>query len=251
MRMVSALGIVVVLASAVHAAVWTTVYRFDEATPLAAVDANQPTVYRDIMVGTHLVLVVGSNSDEPWTGALFVPGDDVPYGELDARGYVPPWQNYEGSCLEAAGRGALVWNYRGMGAGFQLSTADSFGVPGLDPVAGDWFILDYYARAVGSCCVTLYSYLNDSINLTETLSFEHVMSRDFDDDKIVDFEDLALLSAQWRTTLDVDSNSPNAKLDLNSDQQIDTQDLALFIEYWLEQTDSVEPATDPNDPTLG
>jgi hypothetical protein len=245
-----AAGIAVVLGSVVHAAVWTTPYRFDEITPLAAVDANQPTVYRDIMVGTHLVLIVSSDSDGPWTGALYTSWEDASCGALTGRGYVPVWQNYDGSCLKAAGWGALVWDYQGMGAGFELSTADKFSVPSLDPFAGDWFIFDYHARAVGSCRVTLYSGAVGQRTLTETLSFTHVVSRDFDDDKTVDFEDLALLTLRWRTTVDSDPNSPSTRLDLNSDQQIGAQDLALFSEYWLEQIDSVEPTVDPNELAL-
>lgn len=250
MRMFLTMGVVVVLTSAVHAAVWTTVYRSDGVTPLAAVDPNQPTVYRDIMAGTHLVLIVSSDRDEAWTGTLFISGDDAPYGVLNARGYVPTWQNYQGSCLEAAGWGALVWDYLGMGAGFELSTADNFGVPDLDPSAGDWFVFDYHARAIGSCGVMLYSGGPGERTLAETLVFTHTMPRDFDDDKIVDFEDLALLSSQWHAAVDSDPNSLNARLDLNSDLQINTQDLALFSEYWLEQTDSIEPVADANEPPL-
>lgn len=247
MRMFFAAGIAVVLGSAVHAAVWTTAYQFDEVTPLAAVDANQPTVYRDIMVGTHLVLIVSSDSDEPWMGALYTPGDDASYGVLTARGYSPVWDSYKESCLEAAGRGAWVWDYPGVGVGFELSTADKFGVPGLDPFAGDWFIFDYHARAAGSCNIMLYSYLDESKIAADTLCFTHVASRDFDADKVVDFEDLALLSSRWRTAIGSDPNDPDARLDLNSDQQIDAEDLALLTEYWLEQTDSIEHSADPNE----
>lgn len=250
MRMFFAAGIAVVLGSAVHAAVWTTAYRFDEVTPLAAVDANQPTVYRDIMVGTHLVLIVSSDSDEPWTGALYISWEDASCGVLMGRGYSPAWGSYGESCLDAAGRGAMVGVYAGAGAGFELSTAESFGVPGWDPLAGEWFILDYHAQAVGSCHVILYSGAVGQRTLVETLSFTHVMSRDFDDDRVVGFEDFALLASRWRTTVDSDPNSPSTRLDLNSDQQIGAQDLALFSEYWLDQIDSTELAPDPNEAAL-
>ncbi len=250
MRAFRTIGLVVVLASVAHAAVWTTVYRYDEITPLGIVDPNQTAVYRDVMVGTHLVLIVSSDSDRFWAGTLYTSWDDAAYGVLSARGYGPVWKNYEESCLDAAGRGALVQEYPGMGAGFSLSTGDNFGVPGWDPLAGDWFVLDYYAQSRGSCDVMLYSGIASSQVLVETLSFTHVASRDFNGDHIVDFKDLAILSSRWRTTTDSDPNGPNAKLDLNSDQRIDSQDLAFFSEYWLERTDFVESAADPNEPPL-
>jgi len=60
------LCLAIALAPAALAKVWTTVYGCDGVTPLEAVDPNHPTVYRDIMVGTRLVLVVSSDQDEYW-----------------------------------------------------------------------------------------------------------------------------------------------------------------------------------------
>ena len=103
MRRLAVLCLAVALAPAAWAKVWTTVYRCDGVTPLAAVDPNHPTVYRDIMVGTKLVLVVSSDQDGYWRGSLLLSQEEAQYGELSGRGYVKIPSNYEDSCLASAG----------------------------------------------------------------------------------------------------------------------------------------------------
>ncbi len=250
MRLFSGLVAIAIFTAPAQARVWTSVYRHDEVTPLAAVDANRTTVYRNIMVGTRLVFVISSDSDRSWSGCLVSSWEDSNCGVLNARGEPDDWNPYPGSCFDAAGRSALIDRYGGMGVGYALWSGDNFGVPAWDPVAGAWFILDYQARKAGPCDVVLYSHVDGARVPVETLSFAHVLSRDFNNDNRVNFEDLAMLLSQQGAISDSDPNSPGAGLDLNSDQQIDAQDLALFSEYWLEQTDSVEAATDPNDSAM-
>jgi hypothetical protein len=244
MRTLFVLTAVVILAPLAMARVWTSVYRCDEATPLAPVDANHPTVYRDIMVGTHLVIVVSSDAVEAWSGALRFSWDDANDATLGARGFDPESWNYEGSCLEAAGSKATVWeSMTSAGLGFEYNNHAA------DATPGNWFVFDYRADQVGLVDLNVYHLTdsNDSYDVPiETLSFTHVASRDFAADGIVNFDDLALLARGWRSPVAPDANNPAARLDLDADGRTGIGDLALFAEYWLERTDCNEPATDPN-----
>ncbi len=156
-----------------------------------------------------------------------------------------------GSYLNAAGRFAEVTGGDRESL-YYLWTSDNFGVPGWDPVAGDWFIFDYEAQKAGSCDVVLCSYKEVGYEKfvetpVETLSFTHVPSRDFNNDDVVNMKDYAMLSSRWGTASDSDPNKPDTEFDLNSDQQIDALDLVLFNEYWLEQTDCIGSIPDQND----
>ncbi len=251
MRMVFALAVIVGVAPLRAANVWTTVYRCDEMTPLPAVDPNRPGVYADIMVGTRLVIVVSSDTGSYWWGHLRLSWDDADYAALRGRGpTILPDADvlaYIDSCLEAAGEWASAWDFSGQ-AGIGLEFLTSAYAP---VVPGDWFICDYMAEQVGPCDVGLYDLSVSFDALIETLSFTHVPSRDFNDDTIVNFEDLALLAEHWRAAGDYDRNSPEAVFDLNSDRRVDTGDLSLFCEYWLERTYCNDVAADPNNSSSG
>ncbi len=243
MREFFALAAIVVIAPLAAAKVRTAVYRCDETTPLALVDPNRPGVYRDIMVGTRLVIVVSSDTGGQWQGQLWLSWDDAEFATLSARGptiipgtFVP---NYKGSCLEAAGEQPGVWAFEDTaGTGFDFMATYDPGIPGFRAaVPGEWFIFDYRAERVGSCDVGLYGLFVSPDTPIEMLSFTHVPSRDFDGDTIVNFEDFALFAGRWRATIDEDPNSPAAVFDLNSDSRVDTDDLALFSEYCLERID--------------
>lgn len=257
MRMVFALAVIVGVAPLVAANVWTTVYRCDEMTPLAAVDPNHPGIYRDIMVGTRLVIVVSSDTGGYWLGHLRFSWDNAEYAKLGGKGLtvVPEVDipDYRNSCLEAAGEGAKVYDFSGPeGIGLEFFAPYDYGDPNYRPaVPGDWFICDYQAERVGSCDVELYDLFVSPDTPIELLSFTHVPSRDFDGDTIVNFEDLALLAGRWRATVDPDPNSPEAVYDLNSDSRVDADDLALFSEYWLERTDCNDAVEDPNNSLSG
>jgi hypothetical protein len=238
------LAIIALLVPAAGAKVWTTVYRCDEVTPLAAVDPNHPTVYRDIMVGTRLAIVISSDAKGPWSGNLVSTWDDWVYGELAARGYNPATRNYDSSCLPAAGKNPFTLvSQDSTKVGFHFGSRVG-GVP------GDWFILDYKAKQAGLCNLSLWTIANPKV-LLGTLSFQHVPSRDFNGDTVVDFRDFSLLTSHWNATVALDPNSPGRAFDLDSDARIGMGDLALFSEYWLERTDCTKPADDPNDPLAG
>jgi hypothetical protein len=255
MKKLLALVAVVSCAPIAGAKVWTAVYRCDEVTPLPAVDPNLPDLYPDIMVGTRLVLVV--RSDAPgispnrllWWGRLSISQDERLRGTLSGRGYNAAWRSYEGSCLPAAGfpPGAVV-NYRESNteAGFNLGVS-------FASVAGDWFVFDYRAEQVGTCHVVLYE--NDPVVgpsvPTQVLSFAHVPARDFNADTVVDSRDFSLLAAHWGATASPDPNDPATAFDLDGDGTVALGDIAYFSEYWLQRTDCLPPAEDPNGPAPG
>jgi len=253
MKRLIVLAAILVFPLTTLAKVWTTVYRCDGLTPLEVIDPNRPILYRDIMVGTRLVLVI--SSDAPgyytlsggghalWNGILQIPWADWERGQgtLSGRGYNEQWLSYQGSCLPAAGRPPVVsawYRVKPAGVGFEFDV-DRFSV------AGNWFVIDYHAKRVGACHVEFYDHVSSLLVPAETISFNHVPSRDFNGDTTVDFRDLALLAAHWGSTVPADANSPGIGCDLNADGHIDMADLSLFSEYWLEPTDCGGPAADP------
>lgn len=244
MRKLFVLVIVTLFAPVALAKVWTTVYRCDGVTPLPAADPNHPTVYRDIMVGTRLVIVISSDKGESWWGDLLVSADRAVYGALSGRGYTRTsvgLLNYRDSCLESAGTtgtAALAYDYVDyLWVGLEFNTNFTPTMSGHPAVPGAWFVCDYRAGRVGACDVGLYD-LSVSFDVPiETLSFTHVPSRDFNGDTVVNFQDLALLASHWSSK--ADPNSPDAGFDLNSDGHVDLGDLAFFSEYWLERADCI------------
>jgi hypothetical protein len=254
------------LTSTALAVVSVQVYRADEQTPLEWVDPNIPDVYRDIMVGTRLTLFVVSDAPASiWSGGLWVSWDDWNRGTIAGRGYNEEDINFDGSVLPASGRITHILDSpteNGMDFTMSIDTA----------MAGEWFVLDYHAEALGTCNVGLYSvqpgdelphdfnYLFDKPPLGDNtwiqgLSFNHVPSRDHNEDSRVDFADFAIWATRWNEPALADPNmappsDPNMAppSDPNEHGAIDARDLALFCTYWLERTDVNEPATKPNVP---
>lgn len=267
MKKLLVLALAAALTPLAAAKVWVTVYQYDGKTPLAAVDANQPDVYREIMVGTRLTLVISSDAADKWGGNLKLSWDDALYGRLSGRGLTPPApgsptkiSTYKGSCLDAAGTKATVMDladayWLGLNFGNDTSAYQPNG--GHVAYPGDWFVVDYYAEQVGDCSVEFHGHdlpshaadrnavpIIGPEQLLQTLSFQHVPSRDFNGDTVVDFQDFARFAAHWRSVPD-----PNvgAAFDLNTDGRVDGLDLAFFSEYGLERTDCNEPP--PNSDT--
>ena len=243
-----------VLASSVLGGISARVYHADEATPLPWVDPNIPDVYREIMVGTRLTLFVSSDTPRKfWGGGLWMSWEDWDKGTLAGRDYNDETVNLEGSILEAAGEDAFIMDLPstpGMRFGLGIASANP----------GEWFILDYHAQTLGTCTMGLYSLEGGEVdpatgNLTQLpeqvwlqeLAFNHVPSRDYNDDKIVNFADFALWAGQWQGAIPADPNA-TASADLNGDETVDIMDLPLFYDYWLERTDIAERAPEPNLP---
>ncbi|MGA2172554.1 MAG: hypothetical protein ABSG82_06010 [Sedimentisphaerales bacterium] len=203
----------------------------DGNTPLELVDPCVPWVYRDIMVGTHLTIIVDSNKSGKWGyGELSIWGTDRDYGVLAGRDCNEETLECPGSVLPAAGDEANV---------FEFEESDACGISfwiNDGAVAGDWFIVDYNASKIGNCQVDFYDL---DVNMTGPLcsmSFTHVPSRDFNKDHIVNFADFAVVGLYWGMTNCMDPNRCG-KVDFDGDKIIDINDLRLFSEYWLERTD--------------
>jgi hypothetical protein len=221
--------------SMVAAEISTTVYLPDGNTPLELVDPGIPHVYRNIMVGTKLMIVVSSDVNKCWKqgfdegGSLVIEEEYWPYGVLSARGPLIG-SDWSGSHLPAAGIEAVVWDWEESGIdGFDLYT----GSTGIK--AGDWFIIDYNATNIGNCNVGFYDHRISWDIPVYYLAFSHVRTRDFNNDNIVDFRDYAILASYWLTT---NCTNPNwcEGVDLNIDGSVDFDDLMLFCEFWLERT---------------
>lgn len=254
------------LVSASWAGVSLQVYRADERTPLAWTDPNEPDHYQDIMVGTRLTFVIGSDTPiEWWAGGLWISWDDWAAGTVAGRGYDPETRKYEGSILPSDVEAYIHHSQSSDGNVFSMDIMDF----DFEPIAGQWFVLDYVARRVGTCTIGLYSSepaiatYGDlwSIPSGDTpfdnywiqgLSFHHVRSRDYDGDAVVNFVDFALWAEQWQQAIAPEDPNAVPPGDLNADAFVDTADLTLFCEYWLERTDVAahdDPnALDPNTP---
>jgi hypothetical protein len=205
----------------------TRVYFRDSNTPLDLADPNVPWVYRDIMTGTHLKIIVDSNANGDWSGGLLIPAAEVSvYGDLYGYGSYP---DYQDSILPNAGEESTV----------DRSDDDIVGgfflYAGLEAIPGDWFIIDYNALSAGTCHVGLYDDNWSYEDPFYTMSFTQVPSRDFNGDHIVNFADFSLMGLYWGVTNCSDPNGCG-KADFYSDETINFDDLALFVDFWLERT---------------
>ena len=237
MKSYVAMALVVFFSSPILAALTTDVYLSDGNTPLALRDPNVPHVYRDIMVGTKLSVIISSDSRRTAAGTISMSWDDWTKGKLAARDFNDLFDNWDGSCLEAAGRNAGV-----------IDIPDSsrmayyfFSGPPLVRT-GQWFVWDYRAKAVGTNQVIVTDMTSIANPIVTTLTFNHMLSRDFNRDAIVNFKDFALFANHWRRGGVFDCNGVPCEFDLNADGYPDTADLTLLGAYWLRRTDANEPA---------
>jgi len=224
--------LLLVAAPAAHAEVFTRVCLADGNTPLKLADPCIPFVYRPIMVGTHLTIIIDSNATDYGNGALTIWDANQNYGRLFIR-------DFNGSIFPAAGEMATVWEFLGTQTvdevdhdtnGFQFSGGDN------DATPGDWFIVDYNAISLGTCPVLFFDFMvEDWEHPLYQLSFTHVRTRDFNDDGIVSFEDFAVLGSNWHRT---DCSEPEncSGTDLDTDGDVDYIDLKSFADFWLERT---------------
>jgi len=262
-RALLSLILAVMLASVALGAVSVKVYRADERTPLEPVDPSTPNTYQDIMVGTRLTLFVVSDAPAlVWSGGLWISQDDWNRGTIAGRDFNEQTFAYEGSILPASGRDSHVFDNRDDSGVYLVLDADH-------PLAGEWFVFDYYAEAPGICTVGLFALIGNGTgdpytigdpppagqSWVQGLIFNHVPSQDHNGDQKVDFVDFALWASHWKETVlpdpnDATASDPDAPTagDPIEPHTVDARELALFCTYWLEQTDVNGPAFDPNAP---
>jgi hypothetical protein len=230
--------VLLVAAPAAHAEVFTRVCLADGNTPLELADPCIPLVYRPIMVGTRLTIIIDSDANGYWDGEVTIWDANQNYGRLYGRDFNEETYDWKGSRFPAAGDMAVVWELLGTETvdgeehdtkGFQFTGDDKNATP------GDWFIIDYNAINMGSCSVVFFDRSMDSEHPLYQMSFAHVRTRDFNDDGIVNFEDFAVLGLNWQRT---DCFEPEncSGTDLDADGYVGISDLRQFAEYWLEKT---------------
>lgn len=211
------------------------VYEADGVTPF---DKND-----DIMVGTRLTLVVSSDSNDYWSGGLFIRGDDRALGALEGRAYDSNTRDWTGSHYEDTGELARVtaWDDSYIW-GFDLFTFYPVDSNSADnsTEAGNWFVIDYYVDEVGNCNLEFYDYSISWDEPNYCISFSHVPTRDLNWDDVVNFVDYAIFSSRWNATA---CNDPNwcDGADLERDGDVDCNDLGLFADYWLWPTSPKVP----------
>ena len=237
-KLISFILFLAAVAPTAHAEVFTRVCLADGNTPLELADPCIPFVYRPIMVGTHLTIVINSDANGNWDGGqLSIWDANWDYGRVYGRDYNNVTHDWKGSRFPAAGNRALVQFFSESEiVDEQAHDANSFHFSG-DPnaIAGDWFIIDYNAINIGTCSVIFYDWAVDWDNPLYEMSFTHVRTRDFNDDGIVNFEDFAVLGLNWHRT---DCSEPEncSGTDLDADGYVGISDLRQFAEYWLEKT---------------
>jgi hypothetical protein len=185
-------------------------------TRVCEADGNTPFDGRDIMVGTKLTIIVSSDTGGYWPVDSAIAGTDRDYGFLSGA-----------RALGAAGTAPFLYCWEDdQYQAISFQTDD-------DAVAGDWFIIDYSATAVGDCNVGFYEWFSSEPNYE--IPFSHTRTRDFNKDTKVDFTDLAMFASHWRSA---DCNYPDwcEGADLNIDGDVDFDDLMLFVDYWLKTT---------------
>jgi len=208
----------------------TRVCLADGNTPLELADPNIPFVYRDVMVGTKLTIIVDSNAGGEWDSDLTIEGEYIDYGLLTARDYNDTTSYWQGSRFDALVSRAHVWEW--LEPGIQGFNLDSF----RTAVPGDWVIIDYIATNVGVCKIGFYDRSVSWDYPVYYHVFSHVRTRDFNNDARVDFNDFAVLASHWQETGCSDPNWCEGT-DLDTDGNIDCNDLTLFVDYWLKRTE--------------
>jgi hypothetical protein len=229
MKKILAFTLFLGLASIARGRVSTRVCLADGNTPLELADPNIPFVYRDIMVGTKLTIIVSSDAEGSLNARLAIIGEGQNRGLLSARDYNDTTLDWAGSRFPAAGNMARVWEW--IDPDVQMIALESI----YSPVAGDWFVIDYTAIGIGTCKVGFYDHSVSWVEPVYYLGFSHVPTRDFNNDAGVDFADYAVLVSYWLEPLCVDLDSCTGT-DLDRNGIVDFNDLILFADYWLERS---------------
>ena len=197
----------------------------------------------EVMVGTQLSLVVHSDSNDFWSGGLFIEGQDRAIGQLSGRDKDPNSRDWSGSHLESAGELASVIEWKDSYIrGFDMY-ADDF-----EREPNDWFVIDYNAIDEGLCDIILYDH-EYSFTIPDpnvSISFLNTPTRDLYADGFVNYADFAIFSGYW---LDDGCSDPNAdcyKADFSRDGNVGLEDIVMFADFWLYGNPGWKPAKEPN-----
>ncbi len=234
----------------------------------------------EIMVGGHVSLVVYSDSNDFWSGGLFIEGQDRAIGQLQARDKDPNSRDWRGSHLPAAGEGAYVLNWRDSAKwGFDLYPDDGpypdAGLYLYDNMSsydfesmcqkGNWFVIDYYALDEGLCSIGIYNHSDEDWTIPDpnaSLIFINTPTRDLYSDGFVNYADFAAFSSYWEAENCNDPNNGCYQADFSRDGTVGLEDVVMFADFWLwgipgwkpaEKIGGVAPNTsDPNstDPNI-
>lgn len=202
---------------------------------------------RNIMVGTKLKLIVTSDTNDYWSGGLFIDGSNRDLGILSGSGKDLNTRDYSDCHWENAGPEATVTQW-------EDSVIRGFGLfAGSNCVPGDWFAIDYTALEPGEPNVGFYEYSVSWDDPNDFVMFNQVPAADFNTDGIVNLLDYSLLSSCWLED-DFTNSSGCQKADLYMNGIIDVNDLILFTDNWLwgspEPNEPIVPAPVEPDPNL-
>ncbi|MHC4951534.1 MAG: hypothetical protein ACYTEU_11205, partial [Planctomycetota bacterium] len=109
---------------------------------------------RKITVGTELKLIVSSDSNDLWSGGVFLDGESRELGFLFGSGYDPNTRDWTDCHLSDSGSEPYVYAWEdSLIQGFDLFTS-----PEDDAAPGDWFVIDYVALEPGEPNVGFYEH---------------------------------------------------------------------------------------------
>lgn len=202
---------------------------------------------RKITVGTELKLIVSSDSNDLWSGGVFLDGESRELGSLFGSGYDPNTRDWTDCHLSDSGSEPYVYAWEdSLIQGFDLFTS-----PEDDAAPGDWFVIDYVALEPGEPNVGFYEHSVSWNEPNEFVFLRQVPPADFNTDGVVNFLDYSLLASCW---LEEDCTNPNGcqKADIDTNGVVDANDLFIFADNWLwgiPEPNQVDPISDP-DPNL-
>lgn len=221
----------------VTAAVTLDVYESDGVTPFDG---------RPIRVGTELKMIVSSDSNDLWSGGLFLNTESRDLGYLAGSGYDPNTRDWGDCHYSNAGSEPYASGWEdSLIQGFDLFTSLED-----DAQPGAWFAVDYVALAPGDPNVGFYDYAVSWYDPNAFVFLNQVPLADFNTDGIVNLLDYSLLASCWLTE---NCTDPDGCLgaDMDGNATIDANDLFLFADSWLwgvsvAPNQSGGPESDPN-----
>ena len=204
--------------------------------------------HRNITPGTELKLVVSSDSNDLWSGGLFLDSTSRDMGVLVGSGYDPNTWDWTDCHFSNAGSEPYVSEWQdSLIQGFDLYTSLE-----EDAEPGAWFVIDYIALEPGEPNVGFYEYAYSWDDPNAVVFLHQVPKADFNTDGIVNLLDYSLLASCW---LQENCTDPNGCLKadiMDENATVDANDLFEFADSWLWKLDTGPNQSEPNpDPNQG